>query len=334
MKVLFIGGTRRGYLTLRAMLDHGIPVAGIVSLAQDPHELEQWGDQIAALATERLIPLREARRIRGSGWIDWSRGLNAEAAVAVGVRTLLPTPFVSAFGRGCWAVHDSLLPSYRGFSPTTWAIINDEKYTGVTLFRLTPETDAGDILLQQTLSIGLSETGPELYQRVCAATIEVVLEGYARLSKGEPEVRQQPHELATFACARTPDDGEINWSASSRTVFNLIRALTFPYPGAFTYLGGERLYVTAAEELTHPLPHVGRIPGRVVRFESGGGVEVLTGDGMLRILEVSTDGSTTQKAGDVIRSVRERLGLNGPELERLVGDLRARLSALEDRSGS
>jgi methionyl-tRNA formyltransferase len=311
MRVLFIGGTRRGYLTLQAMLDAGLQVAGVLSLRQDEHEMARYEAAIRELAAARALPLRESRNARDPALVVWAgQELRAETAMAVGVRVMLPAPFFSAFARGCWAVHDSLLPKYRGFAPLNWAIINDEAETGVTLFRVSEAMDAGDVLLQRAISIGREEAAPQVYERVCAATCEVVVQGCRLLSTGEAALQRQDPRDATYTCSRTPADGWIDWSAPTRSVFNLIRALTFPYPGAFTNHEGRRLFLLAAQEIPAPLRYVGRIPGRVVALHADGAVDVLTGDGVLRVLEVSFGGDTRLKAAQVIRSVRTRLGLD------------------------
>jgi methionyl-tRNA formyltransferase len=322
MKTLFIGGTRRGYLALKALLESGADVVGILSLAQDEHERERFEEPIRALAQKCGVPLRETKLMRDNALAGWARELSAEAAFAIGVRVLLPEFFYSIFPRGCWAVHDSLLPEYRGFAPLNWAIINDERETGATLFRISEKMDGGDILLQQRVPIGAKETAPQLYEKICAATVDLVRRGHELLRKGEAAPQPQNLAAGSYAASRTPADGLIDWNQPARRIFNLIRALTFPYPGAFTYHQNRRLFILSAEELASPANWVGRIPGRVVNLVPAAGVDVLAGDGVLRVREVSTDGETRQCAADVIKSVRVKLGLD-------LADLNERLFQLE-----
>lgn len=329
MKILFVGGTKRGFLTLQALIASGADVKGILSLAQDPHEQDRYEGPIKDLATERRIPIRETKFVRSSDYGRWaSEELGAEAAICVGVRILLPEDFYSVFPRGCWGVHDSVLPEYRGFAPLNWSIINDEPKTGVSLFRISARMDGGEILLQREVPIGRSQTAPEVYAGVCEATIHVVLEGYRQLADGNGSPASQDYSSGSFTCARTPYDGCIDWTRSSRQIYNLVRALTFPYPGAYTHYQGQRLVVLAAEEVLNPPTYRGRIPGRVIRFVPGQGVDVLTGDGILRLTKVSTDGRAIVPAGDVIRSVKSSLGLTVADLEQRVLELERRLEAM------
>jgi methionyl-tRNA formyltransferase len=312
MKSLFIGSTRRGWLTLKAILEAGLPVGGVVSLAQHEHETERYEAPIRQLAERHGLALREAKSLQSPELVTWVRGeVRAEVAFAVGVRVLLPATLYTAFPRGCWGVHDSLLPAYRGFAPLNWAIINGETETGVSLFRVSDGMDTGEVLLQRRVPIGPVETAPEVYEKICAATIEAVLEGHRLLRDHAAQPAPQDHSRATYTCSRTPADGLIDWNQPTTSIFNLIRALTFPYPGAFTLLAGRPLYILSAEPVAEAPAYVGRIPGRVVKIGPEGAVEVLTRDGVLRLHEISTDGVARRKPAEVIRSVRERLGPSG-----------------------
>ncbi|HVW21315.1 MAG TPA: methionyl-tRNA formyltransferase [Opitutaceae bacterium] len=312
MKTLFIGSTRRGHLALEALLRAGLPVCGVLSLAQDAHESERFEERIRGLAAAHRVPLREVRALKDPGLPAWVRETGAEAGFAVGARTLMPAGLFGAFPRGCWAAHDSLLPRYRGFAPLNWAVINGEKETGVSLFRVEEGVDTGDILLQRKVAIGPDESAPQVYERVCQVTAELVVEGHRLLREDRAVPVPQDHAQATYGCSRTPADGWIDWGQPSEAIHNLIRGLTFPYPGAFTLHEGRRLFVLRSERLPQPPRYVGRIPGRVVKVGPDGSVEVLTGDGVLRLLEVSDDGSTPQPAATLVRSVRARLGAPAP----------------------
>ena len=329
MRTLFIGSTRRGYLTLQAMLDAGVNVVGVLSLQQHAHEKETYETAIRELAETRGIALRETKLAREPELAAWARSIDAEAAFAVGVRVLLPVTLYSLFPKGCWAVHDSLLPEYRGFAPLNWALINGEQTTGVTLFQVSRAMDEGDILLQERVPIAEEETAPGLYAKICEATLRVVVKGCELLRSGVPQLCRQDHDAATFTCSRAPTDGFIDWTLPTQSVFNLIRALTFPYPGAFTYHNGTQLQVLAAQRIAEPPRYVGRIPGHVIQILHTGEVDVLTGDGILRIMEVSTDGETARKPAELIRSVRTRLGINPVELINRLARLEAALGVTQ-----
>lgn len=325
MNVLFIGGTKRGYLTLRALLQSGAQVCGVVSLLQDPHETERYEEPIRTLAQSHGVRHYETRALKDRDYAQLiANEMKPDVAFVVGCRVLLPRKIYRIPRLGALAVHDSLLPNYRGFAPLNWAIVNGETQTGVTLFYLDDRMDGGDIVSQKAVEISPTETAMEVYERICAKTTELVLQAHSELCAGRAPRVPQDYDAGSFTCSRTPDDGFIDWTASTLEIYNRIRALAHPYPGAFTFYGGEKLIIWAA------IPgasrkYVGRVAGRVVAVsEAEGYVEVLTGDGILRLLEVQWDGQGRMPAASVIKSVKSSLGVTPTEIL-------ARIKALESQ---
>ncbi len=221
-------------------------------------------------------------------------------------------------------VHYAPLPEYRGRANVNWAIINGEAETAITIHVIAPGLDAGNILYQQRAPIGPDDTVGDLYAKLNEVQRQVLGETVARYISGY-EGDPQDEKAATYGCTRVPDDGEIDWSSSTRQVYALIRALAPPYPGAHTYLGARRIRILRAFPLSDAPRFVGRIPGRVVgRSRRDGYVDVLTGDGVLRVHEVEPDDSTSGPASAFIGSTRQTLGLR-------TADLLARIESLESR---
>jgi methionyl-tRNA formyltransferase len=230
-------------------------------------------------------------------------------------------------------VHYAPLPEYRGRANVNWAVLNGDPETAITVHVMAPGLDAGSILYQQRVPIGPDDTVGDLYARLNAVQRDVLGETVARHLAGyagEP----QDERAATYGCTRVPADGEIDWSAPTRRIHALIRAIAPPYPGAHTYLEGRRLRVLRASPLEDPPRYVGRIPGRVVgRSIRHGYADVLTGDGVLRIHEVA-DGDTACPASDVLVSTKQTLGLRTADLLARIESLEERLRCLTDaRSG-
>jgi methionyl-tRNA formyltransferase len=221
-------------------------------------------------------------------------------------------------------VHYAALPEYRGRANVNWAIINGEPETAITIHVIAPGLDAGNILYQQRVSIGPDDTAGDLYSKLNDVQREVLGETVTRYISGY-EGEPQDETAATYGCTRVPGDGEIKWASSTEQVYALIRALAPPYPGAHTYLGTRRIAVLRAAPLANAPRYVGRIPGRVVgRSRRDGHVDVLTGDGVLRIYEAATDDSVSGPASSVIQSSKQTLGLQ-------TADLLARIELLESR---
>jgi len=334
MRTLFVGGTRRGYLTLRALLDAGAEIVGVISLRQDEHEVERYEGPIKALAEKANIPHYETKWMKDRDYAELiSKELKPEIAFVVGCRILIPREIYQIPPRGTLAVHDSLLPEYRGFAPLNWSILNGEHQTGVTLFYLSDLMDGGDIVAQKRVPIGPDDTAPVVYERICQATVDLILEAYPLLVQGVAPRIKQEYTSGSFACSRTPADGMIDWSKPAVAIYNQVRALTYPYPGAFTYYKGRKLIIWNAKHLDNPPRYVGRIPGRVISISrSEGYVDVLAGNGIVRVFEVQFEGEDRTKAATVITSVRSTLGLQVVDLLERIQELEHQVARLmEDR---
>jgi methionyl-tRNA formyltransferase len=226
-------------------------------------------------------------------------------------------------------VHYAALPKYRGRANVNWAILNHESETAITIHAITSGLDNGNILFQKAIPIGQDNTVTDIYgtlneiqRNVLGDTVVRYLDGFAGVPQDESE--------STYGCARVPADGEIDWSNSTDDIYALIRALSPPYPGAHSYLEARRITIVRASPVREGPRYVGRVPGRVVgRSRSDGHVDVLTGDGTIRLHEVITDeDGEAAPASGVITSTRQTLGLRSADLLMRIKDLERRLSGL------
>ena len=327
MRILFIGGTKRGYLTLKALVEAKAEVVGIISLRQDEHETERYEDAIKSLAQQHNIPLYETKWMKDNDNTQIiTEKIRPDIAFVIGCRILIPQAIYQSIPLGALAVHDSLLSEYRGFAPLNWSILNGEDHTGVTLFYLDELMDGGDIVMQKRVPINSTDTAPQVYERVCQATVDIVLETYPLFRDGKAPRIKQSYDEGSFPCSRNPGDGYIDWNQSTSTIYNQIRALTCPYPGAFTYYRNRKLVIWKAEYPNIQQRYIGRISGRVVRTSAeDGSVDVLTGDGVLRILEVQVEGKDKTPAAEQITSVRATLGIR-------MADLMERIARFESKT--
>ncbi len=224
-------------------------------------------------------------------------------------------------------VHYSPLPGYRGRANVNWAIINHESHAAVTVHSITPGLDAGGVLAQELVPIGPRDTIGTLYDRLNALQAQILPRAVDRRLQGDPGAPQDEGG-ATYCCTRLPDDGMVDWSASTRDVDALVRAVGSPYPDAFTFLGLERVSILEAEPSPEEKVFVGRVPGRVVGWSTTEGwSDVLTGDGVLRVRRVRLSG-VEQAAARVLKSSHLTLGLRSIDLLERIASLDARLAAL------
>ena len=227
-------------------------------------------------------------------------------------------------------VHYSLLPHYRGRANVNWAIINGETTAGISIHLVIPELDGGNLLFQQAIPIGSNDTVACLYDRLNAIQERELGGVVLRVVAGYQGTGQNTDQ-ASYGCTRVPDDGEIDWRQPTDVIDRLIRGLTPPFPGAFTHLDAQRLVIANASPRLDAPSYIGRVPGRIVgRSPSEGWVDVLTGDGVLRVSSVLTANSERPcAAAFVIGSTRATLGLSRLDLLRRIVALEDRLASLE-----
>jgi methionyl-tRNA formyltransferase len=229
-------------------------------------------------------------------------------------------------------VHYAALPKYRGRANVNWAIVNGEPETAITIHVMAAGLDAGNILFQQIIKIEPDDTVTDVYDTLNEIQRKVLGDTVARYLDGFPGVPQDESK-STYGCSRVPADGEIDWSEATDRIYALIRALSPPYPGAHTYLETRRIIIARASPVRDGRRYAGRIPGRIVsRSVANGTVDVLTGDGILRIREVivAENGGVIPASG-VISSTRQTLGLRSSDLLTRIEELEKRLNALTER---
>jgi len=332
MRILFIGGTKRGYLSLKALVGNNENVVGIISLKQFPNEKEIFESQVNVLAKTHGIPLFETKWMKELDYAELIKDkLQPDVIFVVGCRLLIPEKIYSIPRLGTLAVHDSFLPAYRGFAPMNWAIVNGDDNMGVTLFYMNEAMDDGDILSQKRIPIGDSDVAPHVYDRVCSATIDLIIDSLPLLKEDRAPRIKQDFNGTSYTCSRGQKDGYIDWKETTEGIFNKIRALAYPYPGAFTYYKNKKLYIWSAVRLSLSNEYVGRIPGKIVQIDTvNGTVHVLTGDGVLVLHEIQLENGKVQQASQLITSVRDCLGQSVVDLADRVAELEIRITKLEE----
>lgn len=296
-----------GYRCLRRVLESDAArLAAVFTYRVEPPQ-EHYLEWTLDLAGRHGVPAHYTSGVAQEQFRELLAGLDLDLLVAVKWRTMIPRSVIAAARGGLVVFHASLLPKYRGFAPVNWPLINGERETGVTMFYAAEEVDAGDIIEQRTRAITDEDDAGTLDSWLNETVESMLEENLPRLADGTAPRIAQDHAQATYAIWREPEDGYIDWSRPTREVFNLVRGLTSPYPGAFSMLDGRKLVVWSAEIEREPRTYVGRIPGKVEHIIAGSGVNVLTGDGTLRIKLVQLEGEEPRRADEVIRRLKTRL---------------------------
>lgn len=307
-RIAVLCATRRGYRVLERLFAL-LPDARflVFSFQEEPHE-PPFLEEIQSLALAHGAEFHEARQVGAERWQAVWDAAPIDLLLVISWRYLIPPEVYTRPVRGCYVFHDSLLPRYRGFSPTVWALVNGETQTGATLFAITEGMDDGDIVAQHPVAIGPDDAIADVMERVTLSYLSIVEDALPRLVDGSAVLTPQDHARATYTCRRLPEDNRIEWANSTDTIYNLIRAVTRPYPGALTTLEGRRLIVWGARRLDNFPYYIGRIPGRVIQVKRGEGSIVLTGDGALLVTTVQFEGDSPARADEVLTSLSHTLG--------------------------
>ncbi len=286
MRTVWVSFDTIGRDCLEAAAESGAKIVGVVTLPGpvDPNRSGQCSfDEVAARLDAALI---ETRDINSLETLNSIRELNPEMVFVVGWSQLVRDSFIKLAPEGVFGMHPTLLPRHRGRAPIPWAILAGLARTGVTLFEIVDATaDSGEIVGQVVLDIAPDETATTLFQRLAEAHVQLVRELVPGLvARAAPRIPQDPSRASSWP-KRVPTDGIIDWETRAPYLYDWVRAQTRPYPGAFTFLGDEKVIVWGAR----PVELDGSVPaGTVVEVSSAGPV-VACGEGGLVLEEVQTN---------------------------------------------
>jgi len=278
-RILFFGYSEVGYQCLDFLLQRGENVVALFTHEDNPNE-KIWFKTPALAAREKGIPVFTPEKIGTPEWMERIAALRPDLILSVYYRNMIGTKILALAPLGAFNLHGSLLPKYRGRAPINWAVLHGEPRIGMSLHRMVKAPDAGAVVDQEGVDLGPRDTAEQAFRKVlpCARTIferqiDALLAGTARETP-------QDESQATYFGGRKPEDGRIDWTKSSREIFNLIRAVTDPYPGAFTDIGPARLMVWWAEPDSPATQGRRGQPGEVLSLAP---LVVATGDGALEL---------------------------------------------------
>lgn len=242
MKAIVFAYHDIGCAGLKALTEAGYDVQAVFTHTDDPGE-NNFFSSVARLGAELDLPVYAPEDVNHPLWVDRIRALQPDVIFSFYYRHMLSDEILSLAPQGGFNLHGSLLPRYRGRAPVNWALVNGETETGATLHKMVKRPDAGDIVGQQKVTIADSDTALTLHKKVLEAAQVVLKEQLPKLKNGTATFTRQDESQASYFGRRTAADGEILWHKSAKEINNLVRAVTEPYPGAFSYLGQRKLIV-------------------------------------------------------------------------------------------
>jgi methionyl-tRNA formyltransferase len=281
MKLVVCAYHNVGYRCIEELLRQGAEISLIFTHEDSPSE-QIWFSSVRELAEKNRIPYLTSS-INEPDNIEKVRQIGPDFLLSFYYRNMIKPELLEIPAKGALNLHGSWLPKYRGRVPVNWAVINGETETGATLHYMVAKPDAGDIVDQEKVVIAFTDTAHDVFGKVNEAAVTVLRRAWPRLMDGSAD--RIPMDLAagSYFGGRKPEDGRIDWTKSSVQIYNLIRGVTHPYPGAFTELNGKKIVIWSARPIEGSAE-----PGQVVSLNP---LRIATGEGLLELTnhELETD---------------------------------------------
>lgn len=301
LRIVFMGTPDFAVASLAALFDAGYQIVGVVTAPDKPagRGMKLTESAVKKYAVEQGLHLLQPEKLKNPGFIEELRSLQADLQIVVAFR-MLPELVWNMPKMGTVNLHGSLLPQYRGAAPIHWAVINGEKETGVTTFKLQHEIDTGDILLQKSFPIGEDETTGEVHDRMKTIGAALLVETVNGLAENTLQPVAQTMITGSTALKHAPkiftETCQINWNQPTAVIHNFIRGLS-PFPGALSSLHHKivKVYKSKKELSAHTLE-----TGRV--FSDGKTyIKFACTDGYIHITDLQLEGKKRMQVEDFLR---------------------------------
>jgi methionyl-tRNA formyltransferase len=297
-RIVFFGYSEVGYTCLSLLIERGDNVVALITHEDNPSE-KIWFKTPAVAAKEKGIPVFTPESVNTPEWREKIAALRPDLILSVYYRHMIGTKILALPPLGAWNMHGSLLPKYRGRAPINWAVLHGESRIGMTLHRMVKSADAGAVVDQAGVELGPRDTAEQAFRKVLPCARTVLARQIGALLAGTPSETPQDEAQANYFSGRKPEDGRIVWAQTSGQIFNLIRAVTDPYPGAFVDFGPARLMVWWAETDSPATRGRTGAPGEVLSVAP---LVVATGDGALELTKTEWRGGVAAelRVGQVV----------------------------------
>ena len=301
MRIVFMGTPEFAVASLRGLVEAGFSIAGVITAPDKPagRGLKINESAVKIYALQHGLNILQPEKLKDPEFLRSLKDLHADIQVVVAFR-MLPEVVWNMPPMGTINLHGSLLPKYRGAAPINWAVINGEKETGVTTFKLQHEIDTGNILLQKKFDISEDETAGDVHDRMKIIGAELLVETLKRITDNNIQEQPQPSaENILHAPKIFTETCRIDWKKNVKTIYNLVRGLS-PYPGAFTMLEGKTLKILKAEKI---ISAVREEPGTFLT-DGRTFLKFAASDGYLNVLDLQLEGKKKMQVQEFLRGFR------------------------------
>ncbi len=248
MKAIVFAYHDVGCVGLKALQKACFKIQAVFTHTDDPKE-NHFFSSVACLGAEMGLPVFAPENVNHLLWIEYIKKMQPDIIFSFYYRHILSQDLLALAPKGSFNLHGSLLPKYRGRVPINWALFHGESETGITLHKMIAKADAGDIIAQKKICIDATDTALMLHKKIRQAAEQLLADILPLIKIGDYSATPQNDSQASYFSHRRAEDGLIDWSKSATEVNNLVRAVTEPYPGAFTYLAESKMIIWCASVL-------------------------------------------------------------------------------------
>jgi methionyl-tRNA formyltransferase len=300
LRIIFAGTPDFAVPTLEALITSGFAPVAVYTQPDRPagRGRKLTASPVKEIALAHGLPVHQPQTLRKAGPLEELRGLKADLMVVAAYGLILPQAALDAPRLGCVNVHASLLPRWRGAAPIQRAILHGDSRTGITIMRMEAGLDTGPMYLAQHIPITARETGGSLHDKLAALGARALLDAMPGILDGTLSPSPQDEANATYAKKLTKEEAEVDWSRPAMELDRTIRAFN-PWPVAQTRLKDVTLRLWEAEPI--PGDEVTAAPGTVIATGKAG-IDVATGDGVLRITRLQPPGKRPMTAAELLNA--------------------------------
>ena len=232
MKAVVFAYHNMGIAGLSALFDSGFDIEAVFTHEDDPNE-NCWFGSVKNWAQQKNIAVYTTEEVSSPKWVEKIAAVNPDIIFSFYYRKMICREILDLPKVGAFNLHGSYLPYYRGRCPVNWVLVKGEKKTGVTLHFMIDKPDAGDIVGQKAVVIDLTDTAKTLYDKLCFAAKDLLDDLLPLIKSGQIPRQKQDLKAGSYYGGRRPEDGRIDWKKPADEIYNLIRGVTRPYPGAY-----------------------------------------------------------------------------------------------------